>query len=56
MKQPDKPKPLDLLTCLKCGHKWYPKSERLPVVCPACKRYSWNDPPQDKKAKATTNL
>lgn len=34
---------IEKLKCKNCGHRWYPKAERLPVVCPRCKSYDWND-------------
>jgi rubrerythrin len=30
------------LTCLKCGHLWYPRTLELPAVCPKCKNPRWN--------------
>jgi len=34
------------LKCLysDCGHMWTPRFPRLPLVCPKCKRYNWNEP------------
>jgi len=34
------------LKCLyqDCGHSWTPRFPRLPLVCPKCKRYNWNEP------------
>jgi rubrerythrin len=29
------------LECRKCGYTWYPRSPRLPKVCPACKTRKW---------------
>jgi hypothetical protein len=26
--------------CLRCGHKWFPRKEGLPVVCPSKKCHS----------------
>lgn len=33
-------------TCLRCGYKWFPKSEKLPKTCPnpKCKSPYWNKP------------
>ena len=28
---------LPTLTCLRCGHSWYPHRPALPKVCPKCK-------------------
>ena len=37
---------LDELKCLRCGHKWKPRSENKPTVCPnpKCKSPYWNKP------------
>ena len=29
------------LNCRKCGHAWWPRGPREPVVCPRCKSYEW---------------
>ena len=31
------------LTCVLCGHTWTKRLEKLPAVCPNCKRYEWNN-------------
>jgi hypothetical protein len=31
------------LRCVKCRHKWVPRSNRLPNVCPGCKSPGWNE-------------
>jgi len=28
--------------CKRCGHKWIPRLERNPVLCPKCKSAYWN--------------
>jgi predicted Zn-ribbon and HTH transcriptional regulator len=28
--------------CKRCGHKWFPRTEKVPVACPACKNSYWN--------------
>ena len=35
------------LKCLRpeCGHEWYPRTGKLPKVCPKCKHYDWNKSP-----------
>jgi len=40
-----------LLNCLRCGHNWRPKSDKLPKVCPnpKCKSPYWNKPRKEKK-------
>jgi hypothetical protein len=39
--------------CLRCGHKWYPESPRLPVRCPnpACRSPYWDIPRKSEVAK-----
>jgi uncharacterized OB-fold protein len=32
---------MEMLLCLKCGHKWLPR-KGLPVMCPRCKSYNWH--------------
>lgn len=29
------------LCCKRCGHEWFPRTDREPVVCPKCKSYKW---------------
>jgi hypothetical protein len=31
--------------CLHCRHRWYPRKEGRPEVCPKCKRTNWDTPP-----------
>jgi len=33
---------VELLKCLHCKHTWFPRHNKLPKVCPECKRYDWN--------------
>lgn len=35
--------------CDRCGHKWAPKKDVLPKVCPKCKSPYWDTPRQPKK-------
>ena len=28
--------------CMKCRHKWLPRTEKEPMECPVCKSRSWN--------------
>lgn len=37
---------LDLPTfeCLRCGHRWHPKKEEVPVCCAFCKSPYWQKP------------
>lgn len=37
------------LLCLRCGHKWLPRSVKRPEVCPHCKRYDWDVAPKEVK-------
>jgi len=30
------------LVCKKCGHKWFPRSEKKPKYCPKCCNPNWN--------------
>jgi len=32
--------------CCRCGYKWRPKSDKLPVICAKCKSPYWNVPKQ----------
>lgn len=34
--------PLPHYDCLSCGHKWIPRSDKAPKVCPKCKSEKWN--------------
>jgi ribosomal protein L37E len=42
------------LLCRACGHRWIPRSNRLPAVCPkrTCRSRAWADKPQKVKARA----
>lgn len=33
------------LHCKICGHKWRPRLDRPPVVCPKCKHHNWKKDP-----------
>ena len=33
---------LPMLHCFRCDHEWHPRNNRLPKVCPICKRTDWN--------------
>jgi len=30
------------LSCMRCEHKWIPRSPELPKVCPKCNSPYWN--------------
>jgi rubrerythrin len=34
--------------CERCGHKWVPRSQEKPTVCPNCKSPYW-DKQREKK-------
>jgi len=38
--------------CVKCGHTWKQRGEKIPMVCPKCKNPNWNT----KDAKHLVNL
>jgi len=33
---------LPIHECKRCGHRWIPRKEGLPVICPSCKSAYWN--------------
>ena len=35
---------INIYDCLRCGHEWPSRKERLPKVCPKCKSPYWNKP------------
>jgi hypothetical protein len=37
---------LPTLTCLRCGHTWFPRTQQKPRVCPnpKCKSPYWDRP------------
>ena len=37
--------------CDRCGHKWIPRSNEKPTICPECKRPYWNKPRKNNKEK-----
>ena len=40
---------MEKLKCLKCGHEWFQRFERLPGYCPKCKNGQWNLERKNKK-------
>ena len=36
--------PLPTYECLRCGHKWHPRSDRRPDRCPKCNSPYWDRP------------
>ena len=43
MMKKEKPMPLTMVQCGKCGYSWEPRGETKPVSCPRCKRYDWGN-------------
>ena len=39
---------LDGYLCLRCQHKWVPRDDKTPTVCPKCKSPYWNTPKREK--------
>lgn len=39
---------LPTFECLRCGHRWHPKKEEVPICCGFCKSPRWNEPPREK--------
>jgi len=37
--------------CEKCGHKWIPRNEERPRVCPRCKSAWWDIPSETENVK-----
>ena len=35
---------LHQLTCTRCGHKWFPRSEKKPQHCARCRSPYWDKP------------
>lgn len=46
---------LPKLRCIRCGHTWPPRTEKLPRVCPKCKSPYWDRPRVLKKAVEKVN-
>ncbi len=40
------------LRCMRCLWEWFPRSLKLPDVCPKCKSPYWNKPRQKKPTVA----
>jgi len=38
-------------TCERCGHKWLPRREEKPRVCPNCNSPYWDRPRQNSIQK-----
>jgi len=42
---------IEKYACLRCGHRWFPRSNEKPRVCPRC-----NSPYWDRKRKEKIQL
>jgi predicted Zn-ribbon and HTH transcriptional regulator len=36
-------------TCQRCGHKWLPRKQGRPHLCPNCKSVKWDEPKTTKE-------
>ncbi len=39
---------MDRFVCVRCGHCWWPRSDSVPLMCPRCKSYKWNEKKEGK--------
>lgn len=52
---------LEKITCLRCGHAWYPRrfdeqgEPEIPKQCPSCHSGAW-DRPSSRGSKETENV
>lgn len=37
--------------CYRCNHKWIPRDNEKPKVCPKCKSPYWDTPRKEKKTR-----
>lgn len=44
------------LECFRCGHRWNPRANKLPKVCPKCKNPNWNRLRTEKKQQEERNV
>lgn len=35
--------------CERCKHKWVPRNNRKPIICPKCKSAYWDKPRKKRK-------
>ncbi|MEM3063710.1 MAG: hypothetical protein QW303_09255 [Nitrososphaerota archaeon] len=42
--------------CYRCEHKWAPRDEEIPRVCPKCKSPYWDIPRGTKGNSARSNV
>lgn len=43
-------------TCLRCEHRWFPRSLKLSIVCPKCMSPYWNIPRKSEQADVSNDL
>jgi len=41
--------------CARCGHKWVPRDDDKPKVCPKCKSPYWDKPRSHPRKNAIDN-
>lgn len=46
---------LPTFKCTRCGHKWHPKKEEVPLRCAKCKTPYWNKPKVIKNKPLTSD-
>ena len=49
--QPSTTVSVPVLHCMysDCGNDWFPRTDRMPKVCPKCKRYGWQTGVKQKR-------
>jgi len=40
---------MEKLKCLRCGHEWFRRQEKLPAKCPGCSSPYWNKERKNKR-------
>jgi len=45
----EKPIVIKQKECLRCGYKWIPRKDGMPVTCPKCRSPYWNIPKSQTK-------
>ena len=41
------------LTCLRCGHQWYPRKPGRPTTCAGCRSPYWDVPRRNETGQPT---
>lgn len=44
------------LQCLRCLHKWYPRSPKKPIMCPKCKTLYWETERKNANSKRSKKI